>query len=456
MAPEQWEDRPTYATDQYALAIMAYELLVGHPPFQGRPEVVMLHHLQKLPAAPSSQNTTLTPALDAVLLRALAKRPEDRFPSVSAFADALCEAVKTMTTSSAGAIAEHVTLAISDSEALHGTRRTLEIGGEAVDVVIPPHVQHGQVIHLVGERRASAGQQTALPLQLKLEVLTDTPTVQAPEASSPTLNAAPTVLALPEKEILIQEKTIATPEPVSSTAHGKQTLSPPASDGKSRPARPRTRTSTMVFRVITLALLLLMLTGGSGWLLYQSGRLHSLDTSQHGHQNATATAQAQLSSNATATAQAQLSSNATATAIASLPQLSIDKEKLAASAGNSSDDCSYSSSALVLNDHTYAGWSCPLTLSNSGSQNLNWSSQTASAVGSRSSGESGWLNIWSGSLDAGDVAVFPTNGTIQPNGTQSVTVIVIDSSDGTSCPATGYDITFSGPANEISVEWGCS
>jgi serine/threonine protein kinase len=39
MAPEQWDGQPVPATDQYALAIMAYELLVGRPPFQGIAQV---------------------------------------------------------------------------------------------------------------------------------------------------------------------------------------------------------------------------------------------------------------------------------------------------------------------------------------------------------------------------------------------------------------------------------
>ena len=37
MAPEQWEGRPVPATDQYALAVMLYELLSGSPPFRGTP-----------------------------------------------------------------------------------------------------------------------------------------------------------------------------------------------------------------------------------------------------------------------------------------------------------------------------------------------------------------------------------------------------------------------------------
>src|SRR5260370_29819472 len=35
MAPEQWNSSPAFATDQYALAVMAYELLAGRPPFVG-------------------------------------------------------------------------------------------------------------------------------------------------------------------------------------------------------------------------------------------------------------------------------------------------------------------------------------------------------------------------------------------------------------------------------------
>jgi serine/threonine protein kinase/ribosomal protein L33 len=92
MAPEQWKGHPTYASDQYALAVMAYELFTGRPPFSGRAEAVMYKHINEMPAALGSINPALPSAIDAVLMRALAKQPEERFPSIATFAHALQQA----------------------------------------------------------------------------------------------------------------------------------------------------------------------------------------------------------------------------------------------------------------------------------------------------------------------------------------------------------------------------
>jgi len=89
MAPEQWSGVAVPATDQYALAIIAYELLTGHIPFQGNQEQAMYRHLITLPQPPSTLNPHLSPGVDAVLLRALAKQSTDRFASISDFAHAL-------------------------------------------------------------------------------------------------------------------------------------------------------------------------------------------------------------------------------------------------------------------------------------------------------------------------------------------------------------------------------
>lgn len=94
MAPEQWYGDPTPATDQYALAVMAYQLLTGHVPFQGRLEQVMYQHLNTQPLPPSHFNPQLPRELDEVILHALAKKPEQRFPSVTAFAMAFQQALE--------------------------------------------------------------------------------------------------------------------------------------------------------------------------------------------------------------------------------------------------------------------------------------------------------------------------------------------------------------------------
>lgn len=93
MSPEQWESKPVPASDQYALAVMVYELLTGRTPFEGRLEQVMHQHMMVPPEPPSTYNPQFSRAIDAVILRALAKKPEDRFPSILDFARAFHNAV---------------------------------------------------------------------------------------------------------------------------------------------------------------------------------------------------------------------------------------------------------------------------------------------------------------------------------------------------------------------------
>ncbi|GCE15936.1 serine/threonine-protein kinase [Tengunoibacter tsumagoiensis] len=90
VAPERWEGQVQPASDQYGLAAIAYELFTGRPPFQGNAErIVKQMHLTMQPQAPSVFNPQLPPAVNNVLLCALAKRPHDRFASVAIFAQTL-------------------------------------------------------------------------------------------------------------------------------------------------------------------------------------------------------------------------------------------------------------------------------------------------------------------------------------------------------------------------------
>lgn len=92
MAPEQWTGFPVLASDQYALAIMAYQLLTGSPPFKGNMQQVMYQHLHVVPKPPGTLNPLIPSAVDNVLLQALAKRPEERFASIALFVDMLASA----------------------------------------------------------------------------------------------------------------------------------------------------------------------------------------------------------------------------------------------------------------------------------------------------------------------------------------------------------------------------
>jgi len=97
IAPEQIKGKPRPASDQYSLGMVVYEWLCGERPFQGQPWEIVNQHINMLPPPLHEKVPDISPAVEQVVLKAIAKDPAQRFPSVKEFADALEQAYQEAT-----------------------------------------------------------------------------------------------------------------------------------------------------------------------------------------------------------------------------------------------------------------------------------------------------------------------------------------------------------------------
>jgi len=101
MAPEQASADPNLdqRVDIYALGVLGYELLAGRPPFTGAtPQQVLAAHVTTAPEPVTTHRSTVSPALASVIMRALQKRPADRWQT----ADEMLAQLEPLTTPSGG------------------------------------------------------------------------------------------------------------------------------------------------------------------------------------------------------------------------------------------------------------------------------------------------------------------------------------------------------------------
>src|SRR6058998_2318980 len=92
MSPEQatGSEEIDGRSDQYSLACVVYEMLVGEPPFTGpTAQAVLARHSLDMVSPPSIVRSTIPDAVEGAVLRALAKVPADRYPTTALFAEAL-------------------------------------------------------------------------------------------------------------------------------------------------------------------------------------------------------------------------------------------------------------------------------------------------------------------------------------------------------------------------------
>jgi len=101
MSPEQVSgERVDLRSDLYSLGVTLYEVITGRVPFYGKGEYALLTaHLKEAPRPPSELNADVSPELSAIVLRALAKSPGERFQSSEEFLQAL-DAVRLAQTAS--------------------------------------------------------------------------------------------------------------------------------------------------------------------------------------------------------------------------------------------------------------------------------------------------------------------------------------------------------------------
>ncbi len=90
MSPEQLKgEGTTPRSDLYSVGILLYHCLTGRPPFSGDTSSVARQQIHKDPSPPRELNKAISPRLEAVILKALAKDPEERYPSALAMLESL-------------------------------------------------------------------------------------------------------------------------------------------------------------------------------------------------------------------------------------------------------------------------------------------------------------------------------------------------------------------------------
>ncbi len=276
VAPELFEinRKADAGSDLYSLGVLLFEMVTGQLPFHAENQIALVTmHMNAQPPLPSSIAPQVTLPVDRVILRALAKKPEQRYGSATALADAFCHAV-----------------AFSAAHAADTW--------EQEDAIVPPLDPYQGTPVIAGS---------------DLPTLIQSPTGQS--AHDGPMVLPPPVTGQPRRSM--QTPVV----PLQAAAIPPVTPSPPVSPARPQPSRDR---RSLIVTIMALVVLLLVLVpviivaitthpGNSGGT---TGATGTSTPTQSGISSVTATTQATATPsptpNATATAQAQAAATATA------------------------------------------------------------------------------------------------------------------------------------------------
>jgi eukaryotic-like serine/threonine-protein kinase len=133
LSPEQAQGKPvTGASDLYSIGIVLYEMLTGRPPFDGDSAVaIALKHVSKPPPAPRELRPQIPRSLEAVVLKALAKEPADRYAEADSFLRELEAAEAELSLDEGGSTASFVPVGVAEPAAAAATAAAAPVAVEA-------------------------------------------------------------------------------------------------------------------------------------------------------------------------------------------------------------------------------------------------------------------------------------------------------------------------------------
>ena len=222
MSPEQCSGKSLDGrSDLYSLGCILYEITTGHAPFEAdNPMAVLMAHMTEIPAPPSSLGIELPPGLELIIMRLLAKEPEDRFEH----ANALIEALKEVQEQLAGVHAYNKSQGIRIAPAMTSPAGGFERVATPAAAMSAPHTPHAPTSSMEFEEVPPPNKKplivigslvllgvVAASAVVVALTMADPPPASPPSpmaSEAPTITAPPSALANP-----VSEPT--TPEPVA-------------------------------------------------------------------------------------------------------------------------------------------------------------------------------------------------------------------------------------------------